>query len=306
MKIGLAISLHNHSVDESGTPIDVRKSDVQKAIRRGMSLQALGSFFAGFNMPILFPDAPDSTPKAKLEAKTSKGIQTNFINRLIVIAVEDIGLANPLLVQSIIPILFAMSTRKQVRNPDILINIIQRMADSPKSRLCSHLFHAYKASNRLVRIERGLELDQTGLEYPNCFSWIDTLQASVVFGKLFENPACKVFLSEFKMLAAIYSKSSKFGKPNVIRYALGLGHFLNAKSKQGEFVTTEMNKARMQLSGVQQHFDCLPPLADSVDIHTRIGRKAGANVKRFKEVGAEVENADELMNDVILEEIYKL
>ena len=286
---GKAVALHNHSVDFSGVAIDVRKSDVQKAIRRGLTKQAIGSFIAGFELVHLFPESDETN-----EHRVAKSVQTNFINRLIVILVEDVGLANPRLVKYALPVLFGMSTGKRKRDLDTLCGIIVCMCESEKSRLCSHLFHAFKKT----------EKTEITLEDPSCFSWLVTKDPEDVFSKIL----CKE-LSEYKTgfleLRAVYKKSSKFGKPNVIRYALGLGHYLLEKSEKGDFVRAEMQKPFLAIVPFRFLGPLYPcPLVESVDIHTKAGRKAGSTVKRFKQEGAQVENASKLMNDPVLEDFY--
>lgn len=220
MSVGKAVIKFNHSVDFYGTPIDIRKSDVQKAIRVGKGSQARNSFFCGFQMLILFP-----------LNKTAMGMQTNFINRLMVIAVEDIGLANVPLLISILPVLFAMSRNKMSRNINMLNGIIA---------------------------------------------------------------------------ALIYAKLSKFGKPNMIRYTLGLAHYLNAENKQGVYIRDQMAGGECGFESLKcEEHVYVAPLVQSADVHTRQGRKQGADVKRFRQVGALVENSHPLMNDKDMEENYR-
>ena len=172
MNVGKAIAKHNHSIDFWGTPIDERKSDVQKAIRRGLVTQALFSFSCGIQMIELFPNN-----------STAKAIVTNFINRLIVIAVEDVSLANPRLVKSILPTLTLMSRKPYLRNKKTLDWIVTELANSPKSRLCSHLYNAYKDG------------DDATLDSPECFQWID--KGFDLYDKIKRDVRCKKFMCHY-------------------------------------------------------------------------------------------------------------
>lgn len=305
METGLAVAKHNHSVDYFGVAMDVRKSDMQKAIRRGLFHQAISSFFAGFNMLNLFPGN-----------KTALAIQTNFINRLMVIAVEDIGLANPALLRTILPILFGMSKRKISRDADTLASIVWELTNSKKSRLCSHLFHGYKQSNRDIAREKGVVFaEKTTLETRDCFSWLETKQPEEIFECVRTHDACKPHLCEFELLEKIYRNASAFGKPNVIRYVLGLAHYLSVpNTEHGAFVKAQMEAGKYAMETVSSsmlepllaHDEAvfLPPLEDSKDVHTAEGRRTGHDAKRFRHVGAIVEDAHELMNDSVLESVY--
>jgi len=285
MDTGLAKALHNHSVDYFGIPIDVRKSNLQKAIRRGLLDQALSSFFAGFDLLNLFPGN-----------QVALATQTNFINRLIVIAGEDVGVANPRLLRTTLPILYAMSARKQARDPGVLSSIIYELVESPKSRLCSHLFHAYKGA-----------APGASLATPDCFAWITAKPPRELFAALRANCLLAPHLEHFALLERIYNKSSKFGKPNMMRYTLALAYFLVAEGAQGDFVRAEMAKEDVLLRPSPLHHDrgvFIAPLPESEDVHTLTGRKRGSDSVVFRHVGAVVTNAHPLMNDAELEARY--
>jgi hypothetical protein len=304
---GRAIAKHNHSVDYFGVAIDIRKSDVQKAIRRGLLQQALSSFFAGYTLLSLFPGN-----------QTALAVQTNFINRLIIIAVEDVGLADPNLLRTILPILYGMSRRKIERDSETLAAVVQALVHAKTSRLCSHLFHAYKQASREKAIKEGVvfcTLDDISLETPDCFAWLETKDPKEIFALIRAHSRCTVHLSEFELLEKLYTHASAFGKANVIRYLLGLAHYLSVpETERGAYVTTELHAKAYELERVSYSMIhplvthdvdvFLPPLRDSVDVHTAEGRRMGHDAKRFRQVGACVEDAHEVMNDDVLERIY--
>lgn len=314
MDTGKALAKHNHSTDYFGIAIDVRKSDIQKAVRRGMFQQACSSFFAGYNLRTMFP-----------KSTTALSVQTNFINRLMVIAVEDIGMANPNLIRTILPVLNEMSTRKIDRDPYMLTAIIHALVESPKSRLCSHLASVYRAANRKLAESKGVVFlvgaETITLDTPDCFTWLETKSSLEIFGWIQADPACVPHHQHFDLLQKVYKKASAtFGQPAFLRYMLALAHYLNVKNERGEYVTAELTKSPYVLEPFSTAFVSLlihpstavflDPLEDSVDYHTKKGRSGGDSVsslkKRFRMVGAEVKNAHPVMNDSVLEEIYKV
>ncbi len=168
---GLAVAKHRVGRSASGTALDVVKSDLQKAIRMGRASQALMAFFELYNMPTIFPNS-----------STAKGNQTNVLNRIVVCAMEDIGPANIPLVIAICDQVKLHTTalasrgndvgnqaevmkavaiyrrqRKYDGTPQALAALVEQMALSPKSRLASHLWHAYGCpANDQLRTAKGL------------------------------------------------------------------------------------------------------------------------------------------------------
>lgn len=303
---GKSVAKHNHSKDFFGFDIDVRKSDVQKGVRRNLFTQTACSFFAGYNMRVMYP-----------ESSTALAIQTNFINRLIVIAGEDIGLAHPALLKHTIPILYTMSSKKETRDPAMLLRVLRAYVEAPKSRLCSHWFNAYRKSNRELAISRGfgfLDKSQVTLATLDCFTWIEDLEEDELFKRINDSEPCKPHLDFFKTLQRIYKKASKFGQPNMIRYMLALAHYLNVPGPKGNFVREQMSvkfelesfQDASMLDPLQSHAQdfYLPPLDDSADVHTKSGRKNGRDAHLFRVVGAEVVNKHHLMIDDAMEDFY--
>ena len=113
----------------SGYSLDIIKSAIQKYIRRNMTTKAL---IAGYEMYEV----------GNLEG--AKAVKTNLFNRLAVISAEDIGYANPELVLAVINYVL---TRPSKDNPNKelaeLFAIIQLLANSPKTRILSHLNRVY-------------------------------------------------------------------------------------------------------------------------------------------------------------------
>lgn len=335
---GLAVSKHRYSMDFFGVAIDQRKSDLQKAVRRGLTEQALVSFFAVYNMTTLFPELQkreakvEKSPRtpAELEASAAKGNQTNVVNRLLVIAMEDVGLANPHLVRSIVPVLHDMSKTPAKRDPYKLAWIVTQLCESKKSRLCSHAARAYLLVNRERALQMGLKLGdgEVTLASLNCFEWLDekspiAKSPDEIFGIIrakFEGPfRHPPLLPMFETLIKVYKGlSSDFAKPAAIRYILALAHFLVADDARAKFVQEQIamptepvrdHPDRALVDRLQSHdkalYDAHPVMTDSVDYHTSAGRRSGASKELFRLVGAHVENESELMVDPVLKSIYE-
>lgn len=123
----------------SGFTPDVMKSALQKYIRRGIVDKALYAAFELYRMG---------------EISGGVAVQTNCLNRLRVIGVEDIGLANWSLVISALTIL-----QEDKRNPEIIAAITQMFVLSEKARLGSHMYRAYATpQGQLFAKEKGLKV----------------------------------------------------------------------------------------------------------------------------------------------------
>lgn len=211
---GKSSFLYNQEQDAFGVRIDVRKSDFQKAVRRSNPKQALASFFACFNLASLFP-----------REKRAKGVRTNIINRLLVCAMEDVGVANVPLVNRIALEVFRISIRKrQVADPRLLASLVIALCESKKTRVMSHMAHTYHPQNLHIAKEHGLDTAIKPEETLGDFAdarW---------FGMAATNPdACWEKLEKTravpKLLWAIYNKIADRNKACVIRYALACAHF---------------------------------------------------------------------------------
>ena len=158
--IGASKSVYQHSTDAWGFSVSVRKSDMQKAIRRGDFRQAMVAFFACYNLSRIFGPGDAN---AKL-------IRTNIMNRLVICAVEDIGVANVMLVNLVAHTVDNLLTAFKSGDTDpnryikdfaerALANIIYQMCISKKTRIQSHLAHAYHEKNA------HLSVNQFGLDW---------------------------------------------------------------------------------------------------------------------------------------------
>jgi len=106
----------------SGYSLDIVKSALQKYIRRGESFLARNAAVEMFRLGEIGGTAA----------------VTNLCNRLVIIAHEDIGLANWSLVQSV-----TREILNKNRNINVLLEIVDLLAQSSKTRLGSHAFRAF-------------------------------------------------------------------------------------------------------------------------------------------------------------------
>jgi hypothetical protein len=108
---------------------DVIKSGLQKYVRRGATEKAL--FCAG--ELDLFKYAEDGR---------AEGIRTNFIHRMMIIYLEDIGTANlalwPILDAQVFALL-AARRKDAAKEVELISQMVREMCASEKSRSCSHL-----------------------------------------------------------------------------------------------------------------------------------------------------------------------
>ena len=143
------------------------KSAIQKLIRRSSAADVKKAltdlnvpwpvFFFGVEMDlyktVTFPGFLQTAYLAKegTSDPSADGIRTNFLNRLRVISVEDIGMGNPLLpavIHTALP--FKPKTKKDEKvkpNPDRPVQLLQVLmaeAASKKCRLISHLKTAFQ------------------------------------------------------------------------------------------------------------------------------------------------------------------
>lgn len=129
----------------SGYTLDVMKSALQKYIRRGMLDKALMAAAELFRMAEVGGEAG----------------QTSVINRLAVIAVEDIGPANIPLVTAVLEEL-----NKDIRDPAVVFGITQALCQSEKTRLPSHLRYVYGTeAGQKEAIKRGLQVDDVDIDH---------------------------------------------------------------------------------------------------------------------------------------------
>lgn len=267
--------------DPWGHSISVRKSDMQKAIRRNNPEQALVAFYVCFNMVALFPG--DSR---------GKRVQTNILNRVIVCAVEDIGVANLPLVYQIIKDVGAMVDNKTQRDGAVVASWIVAMCESPKTRIQSHLSHSYGVKNCELAKENGIDQQKPkggDLKDPNYFRYVfEKDQHPMVWTLLMR--------SELKDLFHRYKKAADRNKNAFLQFALARVYF-------GLKVPFSYVKPKeyVDIKGISKNQLELAPKEEAYDMHT--GEK-GMDKRQFREVGSIVENQDPKYFEENLYKIY--
>lgn len=122
------------NASEHGFAPDILKSGVQKYVRRNSRVKA----FACLAELLSFSRAGEA----------AKGMVTNTLNRLMIIAAEDIGLANVQLVARVIHEVSAL--KEKLKSKDMsrkdrkaLFGLVALMCASPKTRIMSHAYYVY-------------------------------------------------------------------------------------------------------------------------------------------------------------------
>ena len=294
MEKNKAVLAYRQSKSYHGLRIDELKSHMQKSIRRGAGDEACKAFASMTNMLELFPNEP-----------LAKAIRTNAVNRVLVCVLEDVGAASPTLVLYVLRRLLPMSWRKH-RKPFSLaaaLECLQLMAASPKSRITSHLYHAYGvAANRELALEQSLpvgdvDLRTAPLSNPNCFiCWDQGKPAQdLVMNRFFESEHARR-LDGVSWLKEAYAQLSE--RRPVLAFALACAHLkLSAKS----MLYTGAHVSKTALRAYKAHEFDVEILADAVDVHTARGRQSGKTAADFRHRGAAVDHEDpRLHNDTLL------
>lgn len=311
----------------SGIAVDVVKSDFQKSIRMGNAESALLSFFEMYNMETIFPDV-----------RAAKANRTNIINRMMICAAEDIGPANIELVCLVLTLCLKMQERRESRNSHVFAGLIEDMAASKKTRICSKLWHAYGAvENREMSIEKGLDIHPVGgggggedevnkaiqRGDPNIFNLAKKAFDEKETGnddidKIWEALIVSSDLPKWvvELMQMAYTKLSE--KRPILQLALTMIVYPNSfqsikNQERAEFVNIANNKAiyyKKRWFGTEAMINLLScnydyfPNEKSIDKHTAEGRRNNADRNKFVTEGALVENEHPDYKDDVLDFIY--
>lgn len=288
----------------SGHSFDVMKSALQKYIRRGDE-RAIPVFAELWALSYL-----------------DKGVRTNLYNRLVIIACEDIGIANPALVHLVL--------KHKGEDFGNCIALIRAMLLSPKTRIASHLYFCYSHPLQLKnhvspRIHltndewqwlRGAPIHNILRHYIEqqsflAVTWIyliftnksipktpksfsekktSTTNAAAYAWEIFASYTSPQLLPTMRLLETCYYKQE-----NSRRVFLMHALLLLLTRSRGYDVTREEEKI---FTTTYNEGDYIPLRqgvevdAYIVDKHTRQGREQGANTQQFVEEGAIVTNED--------------
>jgi hypothetical protein len=290
----------------SGHPFDVMISALQKYTRRSEQTWAVEVAVELYRMGELDP-APRS----------------NLFNRVMVIAVEDIGVADINLTLSVISLLID----KKNRTMDNLVAVVNDMAspNTKKTRIMSHLRHAYSNISKSKKYGLVIHEDRHGLA---------TLE-------LFEEALSKR-KPEMWLWYAIYLKEtantkidkttkpylkSKTTDPSVLLWAALSRHLdrdtflplMNGywfASEKSPYMMVALSCVQFSIKHTAQvifespkeikHNYIIQSIQDyAIDMHTMVGKRNGKTRADFVNEGALVFPEDDRFIDPLLVEIYK-
>ena len=302
--IGMSSSVYRKSVDPWGYSVELRKSDLQKAIRRCDFRQAMVAFFSCYNLSRIYKDDTNA-----------KSIRTNMLNRLCVCAVEDIGVADPVLVNWVLTnidnVLDLLKNGKKpfVKYMDnhverIISSIIYQMCCSKKTRIQSHLSHAYNNTNAQISINKyGLKWNYK----PTCIS-------DPNFIRLFEENHNFAWKQSKHVVPAILYKTWKRLTGNnrnaIVRYVFTALHF----SESGLLTFDQINSPNYSIRPIPERYDLklyyenkikLKPQPYAYDMHVGGVNKTPEEKKKFRTVGAFITNEDAKFDNKVYKQIYE-
>lgn len=294
--MGEACPKYRVGKDPWGFSFTLRKSDFQKAVRRGHVKQALVAFFVAYNMPALFPHATGA-----------KSIRTNMLNRVLVCALEDIGVANCGLVYYIINMAERTWLRRKGTNPELLARVITAMCASKKTRIMSHMAHTFSEKNTALALEAGVDPTISpstplgGLEDPRWFRVLESAPEAAWRAMLRVVPC--TFEALMKRMAAR-------NRPAMSRFALAVAHF-SAKGTLGVHElpsplcrTLELPPCPYRVCDLLTNSIEAPPAPEAYDMHTPHGARGEEGKRVFRTQGARVHNQCARFYVRAYEEVY--
>lgn len=282
--VGQSTPTYRVATDPWGFSVTLRKSDMQKAIRRGNFDQALVAFFSCYNLHKVFPDV-----------QNAKSIRTNMLNRLVICAMEDVGVANTNLVMQVSEML-DKAIKESI--PDTLIaTIIYNMCLSKKTRIQSHIAHAYHPKNNDLSMKHGIVLNPNPLSAsdPNWF-YVAALDPDM---------AWRHTNGRYPILYKIYRRMADRNKDAVLRFALAVNYFsatgaINPSEETWTFHSLPTNNPHIEEAFLNKYR--LDPQECAYDKHTSEGSEK--TTRQFREEGAIVNNECQMFNVPIYQQIY--
>lgn len=302
--IGESSAAFEHEKDPWGFSVALRKSDLQKAIRRGNFRQAMVAFFSCYNLSRIYT-----------EDQNAKSIRTNMINRLCVCAFEDVGVANTRLVTwTCIMLENILDMLKNGKRPNVvymenhienlLATVIYQLCISKKTRIQSHMSHAYAMANQYISINQfGLDWNQypKGISDPNYIREFE------------KNHNLAWSHSRYAFNPAIYNAWKRLLGNNrnaVIRYIFVALHFTTRNMLSFDDVNQSNHSVikvpeRYKLKMYYENKIKLDPMECSYDMHVSGGKTNEEKIK-FRKYGAMVENQCIKFYNPNYEKIYQM
>lgn len=191
--------------------LQLLKSCLQKYIRRNMSHKAI---WCGLEWSLL-------RCATKAESKDIKSVITNLRNRLRIIYMEDIGIANIDLLKIINKEINILDYSKNPRGIDmdkVVVNIISNMSQSYHTRICSYVNSIYKIYNNKTFFNKQLEYLEYFPNIKNIYKHIEknknvSLKENLLNTLQEKNPVCFYYAQELNFRE---NEKGKYGKNNEV------------------------------------------------------------------------------------------
>lgn len=223
------------AVAPSGNPISVISSMLQKSIRRN----ALSNALIAMSEMYAFSNVADG-----------KAVVTNLINRLCVIAVEDIGVAN---VPLVIDVLFTLSETRNTTPFNTLAAIVSALSESQHSRFCSHIFRVYSNLQKMQEYAKILNKPELPLIVANS-GQIYELNAANTFSYPFDGvlPASNTLLTQ---ISQVLSSTTDYVSRYRIITLMSMYFIQASKPVKGD--KNPMLKPDLPMQAIRDLFDSL-------------------------------------------------
>ncbi len=259
--LGLMNAVYRSERTWNGWSLDVAKSGMQKYIRRGNLAKSL---YFMFELDLF----------AFLDESRAEGIRTNMIHRLMIIYMEDIGIANADIWPRVSTLIFSLLSLREGRKTEgvysenrrkealALIEIVYMLSTSMKGRECSFYKYAwivYTECNHYMRIlddvpgelERDFSTDiryefKTGDEEarPYALKFMGALEKG--------SPACLYFAN--KICGMKVGKHMNSIKPPYMIFDLMKAYFSKYKNAYLEERLNVAIRWYKELSGIKEDF----------------------------------------------------
>lgn len=285
--VGLSTPTFRVATDPWGFTVNLRKSDMQKAIRRGNHLQAMVAFASCVNIARIYPDDPNA-----------KRIFTNMLNRVAICAMEDIGVANVPLVMHVVKRVLDLTTTNTYDVTRVIpytMKLIYNLCQSQKTRVQSHIAHAYHPKNHKQAREAGLTVTESpvDLKDPNWFG-----VAEVNPGK-----AWAYFRERQPLIHKFYMRMSEKNKPAALRFALSVEYFKTpSHDLEAESWTFASIPYDVPVDDIYNNLVRMDPLECAYDKHTNEGRHK--SLTQFKTEGTRLYRECHVYSNTTYKHIY--
>lgn len=305
----------------NGYSLDVLKSGLQKYIRRSDSDRAIYSAIELFLFQCLEVD--------KKTSKLQKSIYTNFIHRLMVILLEDIGVAGLNLWFDLNSLFQNLLNRKGDKKQQIksLINITYSLAESKHSRSPSHFnsvvnaiinnkgeeyrkyFQHFPTVEKMFEIVSQKKSDETIQNYISCLKkneidsiyWARLIDLSdlprnkkrdLIFDNLLDTK--KFDKEEILIMKEWYYELYNI-KERFLTFYVPLIYIITGKKNESKIWDVGENWKKYPIVNL-----FTPPLEMDefvLDLHTKIGKRKGKGVVDFVREGSQVKNEFEVCKE---------